>query len=371
MFSFQWSVFGFPSPLLQPAATIMSSTSSTPFVSIIVPTFRRPDVLRQTLRALLRVDYPADRHEIIVVDDGSGDGTPDVAKALQAGHPHLVYETQQNRGVATARNRGASLARGEVLIFNDDDIVVQPSLIHQHLETLAEFGDCLVNGHWEFAPDLAAALRQTPFGRYRIELEQWVKDNLAKAPLRAGRVEPEAVTACNLGLRREHFQRVGGFDEDFPFAGYEDQEFSLRAGALGYRFVYNYDLQLWHNDHRLTLRQFCERQRRGAVTTALLSLKHPGRFAKHPLARENNGLRAADSPALTLKKLAKSALSAPPALAALHALVAVLERTRPASRLLPRLYWMMCGLYIFRGFREGLRRYGGNPASPRLRSEPA
>lgn len=345
--------------------------SDQPFVSIIVPTFRRPDVLRETLRALLQLDYPADRHEIIVVDDGSGDGTADVVEALRAEHPHLLYQPQKNSGVATARNNGARLARGEILIFNDDDIVVQPSMIHQHLETMEEFDDCLVNGHWEFAPELAQALQKTPFGRYRIELEQWVKKNLAKTPLRAGRVEPEGMTACNLGVRREHFRQVGGFDEDFPFAGYEDQEFSLRAAALGLRFVYNYDLQFWHNDHRLTLRQFCERQRRGAVTTALLALKQPQHFAGHSLVRENDALRAADPPAITLKKLAKSALSAPPSMALLHAVILVLERARPSSSLLPRLYWTMCGLYIFLGFREGLRRYGGASNSPHLRRKPA
>src|SRR5207302_1833392 len=96
----------------------------------------------------------------------------------QRTHPRLVYYKEENRGVASARNQGAALARGEVLIFIDDDILVQPTLIAHHLETVAQFGDCLVNRHWEFAPSVANELQTTPFGRYRIEVERWVKCSL-------------------------------------------------------------------------------------------------------------------------------------------------------------------------------------------------
>lgn len=346
----------------------MTDSLDTPLVSIIVPTFRRPRVLKETLIALLGLDYPRDRYEIIVIDDGSGDETPEVVAELRRERPRFAYHVQENRGVATARNQGAKMATGEVLIFIDDDIIVPPDLIKQHLVTLAEFGDCLVNGHWEFAPELSASLRETSFGRFRIEVEQWVKTGLIKSPLKGNWVEPSGATACNLAIRREHYWDIGGFDEHFPFAGYEDQEFSLRARSAGYRLIYNYDLRFWHNDHRLTLNQFCARLRRGAVTAALLAIKHPKEYYDRPLIVENRSIRRSDSPALILKKLGKTVLGTRAGLMILHRVVGTLELIAPRSQSLRRLYWAMCGLYICQGIREGLNRYGRGELAAELRS---
>jgi GT2 family glycosyltransferase len=337
---------------------------SEPFVSIVVPTFRRPDVLRVTLDALLRLEYPADRHEIIVVDDGSGDGTPDVVAALRTGCPRLTYEWQANCGVAATRNRGARLAHGEVLIFVDDDIIVPPDLVRHHLRLLQEYGDCLVNGHWEFEPVLADSLRETPFGRNRIAVEVWVKEGVRKTPLEGTCYEPIAVTACNLGVRRETFWRVGGFDEEFPFAGCEDQELSLRAKAAGCRLVYDYAMRVLHNDGRLTLKQFCERQRRGALTAVLLALKHPSQCGDRAIVLENGPLRRGDSASLAAKKVIKRLLSTPPAHALLDASITVLEKWRPRGGLLPKLYHLAYGLSIFQGVRDGNRRFGGAGRTP-------
>jgi GT2 family glycosyltransferase len=333
-------------------------------VSIVIPTFRRPAILAETLRSVLRQDYPPDRYEVIVVDDGSGDATAAEVASLQAEYANLRFEGQPNQGVAAARNRGARVARGEVLIFLDDDMLVPPTLIRQHLAVLEEFGSCLVNGHWEFAPRLAEVLKQTPFGRFRMGVELWVKQGLPKRPLRGSCVEPEAVTACNLGVRREDFWQIGGFDEQFPFAGCEDVEFSLRASESGYRFVYNYDLRFWHNDHVLTLEQFCERQRRGAVTAVLLSLKHPEKYAGRAMLVENGGVRPQDPAALKVKKWLKALMANGARVRLLHRLIRFVERVWPRSPLLPRLYWGMCGLFIFRGVREGLDRYGLAPTGP-------
>jgi len=331
-----------------------------PKVSIIIPTFRRPDVLRQTLTALARLDYSSAPYEIIVVDDGSEDNTSQVVTEMAAGFPQLRYLPQQNRGVAAARNNGARAAHGEILIFLDDDMVVQPDLIHLHVRTLRKHGKCLVNGHWEFHPDLNAQLKESPFGRFRIEVENWVKAGIETEPLDEDSVRPAGLTACNLGVRRDHFWNIGGFDEDFPFAGCEDQEFSIRAREAGFEFVYNSTLLFWHNDHRLTLKQFCERQRRGAVTAALLGLKHGRRWHGFSMVEGNCGVRRGEPLKEALKKLAKQVASAPPLVAGLYAGIEFLERAWPASPLLPRLYRAMCGIYIFRGVREGLARFGGD-----------
>ena len=328
------------------------------FVSIIVPTFRRPSVLTETLAALIKLNHSKDAFEIIVVDDGSNDETSNVVKSFQDKFANLKYLPQSNSGVATARNNGARAARGDILIFNDDDIIVAPDLIERHLRHLREFGACLVNGHWEFAPAMADYFEQTPFGRFRTNIEVWVKTDNDKKLLRDGVYESQTASACNLGVRRADYWRIGGFDEQFPFAGCEDHEFVIRARKLGYKFIYDFDLKLLHNDHRISVEQFGERQRRGAITKVLIAHKQPEEEADHPLITENDFIRRGEPFKLSAKKALKKTLATPPAFAALITATRVLESTWKNSPLLPRLYNAAAAVYIFRGIREGLARYG-------------
>ena len=336
-----------------------ATAAQLPLVSFVVPTHRRPDSLLPTLAALLAVDYPADRYEVVVVDDGSGDATAAVVEAVgREAAARVVYLEQDNRGAATARNRGARCATGEILIFVDDDIVVEPSHVRDHLAARTTHGDPLVNGHWEFPDDLAEAMARTPFGRFRREVEQWVKDGIAAEPLADGCTSPVTVTACNLGIRRELFWDLGGFDESFPYAGCEDQELSHRAVRAGCRLVYDRRIRLVHNDRRLDLHQFCQRQQRGACSAVYLARRHPEEYAGRPLMAENGPLRRSDPRRIFVKKLVKQALTWPPSLATVHAGVRALELAAPGSRLLQRLYWSVCGLYIFLGVREGYTAIG-------------
>jgi hypothetical protein len=235
-------------------------------------------------------------------------------------------------------------------------MLVDSDHIEQHLATRARYGDCVVNGHWEFAPETIAMLEESPFGRFRIAVERWVKDGIPKTPLDGTCVAPAGITACNLGIRRDLFWELGGFDEAFPFAGAEDQEFSYRAAQAGCQFVYNPEIRLLHIDRRVTLPQFCERQAQGAVTAVFLAAKHPAEYADRPLIAENAPASRQDPPSILIKKILKRVLSTRPALATAHAVIGIWERWRPHSAALQRAYWAICGLYIYRGVREGLRR---------------
>jgi len=323
-------------------------------VSVIVPTFNRPEALAATLAALSDLKFPPEDHEIIVVDDAPDAESRDVVEAAGAvGSATVRYAPQPNSGVATARNHGARLARGEVLLFLDDDMIVEPGHIQQHLAAHGSQPNSLVNGHWEFAPSVRASLETTPFGQFRMGVERWVKKGIEKEPLELGRLAPSAVTACNLSIERERFWELGGFDESFPLAGFEDQEFSYRAGLAGLKFVYDPEIRLLHNDNRLTLKQFCLRQERGAQTAVYMASKHRGAFGDGPMIVENGPVLPRDSPRLVVKKILKAALSRRPILTAGHAGLRLLERVAPQSRLVCRAYWGMCGLYIFKGVRKG------------------
>lgn len=329
-------------------------------VSIVVPTFRRPAILRETLSALLRLDIPDGRLEVLVIDDGREDASAEVVATLPSDVVRLEYHRPEGRGAAAARNHGARLARHGILVFVDDDIILRPDSLARYRRALNCFAPCAVNARWEFAPELFRSLESTPFGRYRIEVEKWVKTGLGRSPLADRYLEVEGLTACNLALLREDFWRLGGFDEGFPHAGAEDQELSLRARAAGLRLVLDDEHEVWHNDHRLTVREFCERQRRGALSAVCLAAKHPRTHAARPLIAENLPIRRSDPLRVVVKKLVKRALGLPPFEGALFRLAALTERLAPNSPSLHRLYWSLFGVAIFKGVREGVRDLGAD-----------
>src|SRR5262245_21238488 len=187
-------------------------------VSIVVPTYRRPGILHETLRALLGLDGSGAAIEVLVVDDGHDAASAEVVTALQRPGVRLEYHRPQGKGAAAARNHGARLARHAILLFVDDDIILKPDSLTRDRRALERFAPCAVNARWEFAPELLNNLQSTPFGRYRIEVEKWVKARLHKAPVADRYLEAEGLTACNLALLREVFGRLGGFDESFPHA---------------------------------------------------------------------------------------------------------------------------------------------------------
>jgi glycosyltransferase involved in cell wall biosynthesis len=335
---------------------------SSHFVTVIVPTFRHPESLRETLVSLSGMDYPPDRWEVVVVDDGSGDETPDVVAAFTARQPTIRYHAQPNRGVASARNEGARRASGEVLLFVDDDMIVPPSLISDHLAALDHFAPAAISGYRMFAPDLTARLAETPFGRFRLEAEprqEWGAEPISRDGSFPEICRPHndgGLTSNNLSMYRSDFFRVGGFDEQFPSVGYEDLELAERAARTGLSCRIHFGILTWHNDRRLTLTQFLDRQRGNARGAVLFACKYP-QYRNRSVYRENEPIRRSDPPRLLIKKLAKRAVATRPGRSLLMTLIGALERTAPNGAVLQRLYNIATGVAIFRGIREGLAAY--------------
>jgi GT2 family glycosyltransferase len=322
-----------------------------PSVSFVIPTFRRPEALGATLDAVLAVEHPPELCEVIVVDNAPDPATATLVRSRSDHAIPVRYEVHSRGGSASARNHGARVAAGELLILCDDDILVEPSHVTRHLETRERYGDCLVGGNWRFAQNTLEALMRTPFGRHRIALDQRFRGSPDGHPLAENCWEVETLAACNLMISRAVFWELGGFDDEFPFAGAEDREFSIRATRAGCRLIRDDGIRLLHNDQTITFQQFCLREERNAQTIAVLARKHPESERSRTFAAVNGPIRLGEPAGVSAKKLAKLMLATPPLLRLLHATVRPLERLGLSERTMGRLYSALVGVHILRGFR--------------------
>ena len=205
-------------------------SARVPQVSVVMPTYNRVGRLRHVIAALEKQQLPRDDFEIIVVSDGSTDGTADYLTSLGA-EKNLRWFSQSNKGPAAARNFGVSKARGEFIVFIDDDVVPSPALLTEHLRSHGEAGREVVVVGPLLSPD---GFDMVPWVRW--EQEMLMKQYRA---LLAGTWQPSArqFYTGNASLRRAHIIAAGGFDEGFRRA--EDVELAYRLASRGLDFVFN------------------------------------------------------------------------------------------------------------------------------------
>jgi GT2 family glycosyltransferase len=213
-------------------------------ISVVIPTYNRPDRLVHCLRALAAQDYPRDRFEVLVVDDGSDAPlAPVVARFRDALNVTLVV--QPNAGPARARNHGAARARGRWLAFTDDDCAPRPDWLTRLAACCRERPDGLVGGH------TINALRHNVCAIASQSLIDYLYAHHASLEATA----PAFFTSNNFVVAAERFQAVGGFDESFPLVAGEDREFCDRWQERGGALQYAPDAIVLHG-HELSLRRF-------------------------------------------------------------------------------------------------------------------
>lgn len=214
-----------------------------PFFSVIIPTHSRPRQLTDCLDALARLNYPSERFEVIVVNDGGASPLDEIIARFR-GQLQVKLIAQAQAGPATARNTGAAQAQGQFLAFIDDD--------------------CWPDADWLQA--LAAILRTQPErmigGRTLNALPQNLYSTASQllidylyACYNAERERAQFVASNNLALSNELFLKLGGFDSSFPFAAGEDRELCARWLAQGFQIAYAPETMIYHA-HPLTFRSF-------------------------------------------------------------------------------------------------------------------
>lgn len=312
-----------------------------PEVTVVVAAHGRPEKLARTLESIRDQELPAAAYEIIIVDDGSE--PPLVCEAPPGGPAQRTLRLPHvERSVA--RNRGAETARGSVLVFLDDDMIVSRDLLEAHLATQRKWPGALVVG----AISLPPAFERSPFGRFRRALEN------GAVPQAAGPVsQPNFATAANMSMSRDAFLRLAGFEPALVSA--EDQDLALRHTAAGGCIVFAPAAKALHDDSVTDLRSYCRRHEWGAEQMVPFLERYPEWPENRERLEVNGPARfGADSVARLLKKSAKSLLAGRLGREALFTAAALLESIWPTSPILPALYRLALGVHLQSGFRRGL-----------------
>lgn len=249
--------------------------SQQPAVSIIVCTYRGRQRLRGCLDSLL-VQVAAE-DEIIVVDDGSEDGSVDW---LRSTYPRVQVVAAEHGGLSRARNLGAAAARCAWLVFVDDDCVIPaewlPALRRRLRAETSAAGATAANWGAFGGPNVAPPA------------SDWREAVLSACPGAASHVlmddvEAEHLPGCNLAVRADAFWEIGGFDPRFHTAG-DDVDFCWRLRRAGHRLGFIPAAALWHH-RRSTVRGYLRQQWGYGRAERQLWEKHPEHFTPSGDAR--------------------------------------------------------------------------------------
>ena len=324
-----------------------------PFVSIIVPVYNGSRTINALLASLLALDYPAERREILIVDNKSTDDTRERAQRYSV---TLLDETEVQSSYA-ARNRGIEAARGEVLAFTDADCVVEPTwlkrLLADHEEPRwggfagsrkayppANLIERYCAQGWLFDP----LCLQQPFFRAdsigeRLCSQVPVLDYRSHISLPTGLIN--SYTA-NVAYRRIVFEKIGYFDQRMTSGGDLDLAWRLQT-QTDWQIAIRPDAIVYHR-HRTSLRGLTSLYRNHAAGHAILALKYgddPERIAWQLMA----------------ESLLLMVLTVPS-----HLLRILVRPLKAISRKPDILFWaepvlaLPCALYHHYGKLEGFRR---------------
>ncbi len=231
-------------------------------ISVVIPAYNAAETLGSCLDALLaQVPACPQPVEVIVVDDGSSDGTAAVARTCGV----TVIE-QVNQGPAAARNAGVQHAAGEIVLFTDSDCVPAPGWLQAMSDALA-------------CPEVVGA-KGAYLTRQRALVARFVQIEYEDRYDRMRRTPTiDFIDTYSAGYRRDVFLENHGFDTIFATASVEDQEFSFRLAQKGYRLVFVPAARVFHQ-HDKTLREYFRRKFYIGYYKALLTRWLPERLVR-------------------------------------------------------------------------------------------
>ncbi|MFZ0319987.1 MAG: glycosyltransferase family 2 protein [Candidatus Sulfotelmatobacter sp.] len=283
-------------------------------LSVIIPTYNRETVLAKALEGYLSQTSPHFIHELLVIDDGSTDGTESMVRGFISRSIFPIrYLRQPNKGPAAARNLGIREAESPLLLFTDSDIIPDRELVKRHVESHRSNPQITAAflGYVTWPPEM----KVSPFMRWYGESRLFFYDQL--------RPKCEAsfhyFYTCNLSLKKEFVRSCGQFDEKFKTAAFEDIELGHRLSKRGLRLWYNAEATGYHYQI-FSFKDACRKNLGNSMASELFYGTEAGRrilFERqekrsrigHPIAR---GLAAAIALVLSpLRLLVDSSLPLP------------------------------------------------------------
>lgn len=218
-------------------------------------------MLKIALNFLFNQTYPKDKYEIIVVDNGSTDGTEKMIASLES-TCKLKYFTEPRRGPHIARNLGIRQAEGEVVLFIDSDIFAPPRLITEHINYHQRFGEVIVSG---------PAVRTS-------NLNENFKDIEKRISRKFWDLSGPSLITSNLSVKKKYLIKIGGFDEDFEGMGWHDWDLGLRLKKLGLKAKRNLQAIVYHYKEQresANLDELMDKRIQRGKNAVLYYKKHP------------------------------------------------------------------------------------------------
>lgn len=268
-----------------------------PVLSVIIPTYNRHEILAKCLLALKHQRLASGRYEIIVVDDGSRDCSEEVVQDMMPVVSGLSLLKQNHRGPAAARNLGIRNARGEILLFIGDDVIASPDLVGEHLQWhMGKYPEdhFAILGLVTWSPELYASpfMKWLEHGGPQFGFYQFRHDHP---------VPPGDLYTANVSYKKSFMLQNGVFDEDFPYAAFEDSELGARLAKRGLTGIFNAKALGYHH-HAITFSSYCRRMEKVGISSKILcdklnmgdvgSFRHASRLRKwvkalsYPLYRQ-------------------------------------------------------------------------------------
>jgi peptidoglycan/xylan/chitin deacetylase (PgdA/CDA1 family)/glycosyltransferase involved in cell wall biosynthesis len=240
--------------------------------SIVIPTYQRREVVLGSVQALARQEFEG-KFEVIVVVDGSTDGSGEALRQLSLPFPLTVIE-QVNQGASTARNRGAETARGEIILFLDDDMEAHPQMITEHDHSHQEGADAVI-GNIPLHPE-------SPKNFLSYVVGEWAEERVNELLAVNGNLPFNEIMTGQLSISRKTFFDLGGFDIKFTQGGSfgnEDLDFGLRLTKGGYKVFFNPKAISWQK-YVVTPRQYLRQYLHAGRADVLFARLHPEEATK-------------------------------------------------------------------------------------------
>jgi len=206
-----------------------------PFVSFIIPTLNAEKTLYLCLKSVFEIDYPKNKYEILIIDNGSTDNTLKIAQKFK-----IKYFIKPNLTIAALRNYGAQHSKGEILAFVDADCIIQKDWLKNAINILTD-EKIGVTGCYYGIPQNASWIVRAWYLPQNVSLQ---KVNF--------------IPSGNLIVKREVFNKVRGFDKKLITG--EDYDFCQRVKKAGYSIISSSSIQAIHLDDTNNLKKFLKKE---------------------------------------------------------------------------------------------------------------